>query len=202
MFDDIVGITEDGDYRAFAWLMDQAMKEWGVLPEGTGYVDGKLISDTGELVFDPDHSRYAIHTPYCAYFSGAPEETIVLSDRVSIQSKNERISISLLPVGEDTLGDASEFVLTAMGATGMDETSYNPGPEMMGVTFTAVEFKGKLYAETLEGVLYVKAEEAVLQILNPVGEVLAEMNGEQTGDQVRFVLDGSVPGVQYHLITK
>lgn len=84
----------------------------------------------------------------------------------------------------------------------MDETTYGVGPEMMGMTFTAVEFKGKLYAETLEGILCVKAQEAVLQILSPVGEVLAERNGEQAGDQVRFVLNGEIPGVQYHLIIK
>lgn len=202
VFDNISEIAEDGDYRTFAELMDQAMKEWGVLPEGTGYVNGKLISDTKEMVFDPEHSRYEIHTPYCAYFSGAPEEMIVLSDKVSVQSQNERISISLLPVGADALEDAKEFVLTAMGATGMDETTCSAGPDMMGVTFTVVEFKGKLYAETLEGILCVKAQEAVLRILNPVGEVLAERNGEQEGDQVRFVLNGEIPGVQYHLIIK
>ena len=202
VFDNISEIAEDGDYRTFAKLMDQAMKEWGVLPEGTGYVDGKLISDTKEMVFDPEHSRYEIHTPYCAYFSGAPEEMIVLSDKVSVQSQNERISISLLPVGADALEDAKEFVLTAMGATGMDETICSAGPDMMGMTFTAVEFKGKLYAETLEGILCVKAQGAVLQILNPVGEVLEERNGEQAGDQVRFVLNGEIPGVQYHLIIK
>lgn len=202
VFDDIASIAGDGDYRAFAKLMDQAMKEWGVLPEGTGYVDGKLISDTGEMVFDPEHSRYTIHTPHCAYFSGAPEETILLSDKVSIQSRNERISISLLPVGEGGLKEAKEFVLTAMGVSGMDEAACSAGPEMMGMTFTAVEFKGKLYAETLEGVLCVKAKEAVLEILNPVGDVLAELNGEQAGEQVRFALNGEVPGVQYHLIIK
>ncbi|MEY8494185.1 hypothetical protein AALC16_14395 [Lachnospiraceae bacterium 29-91] len=202
VFDDIASIAGDGDYRAFAKLMDQAMKEWGVLPEGTGYVDGKLISDTGEMVFDPEHSRYTIHTPHCAYFSGAPEETILLSDKVSIQSRNERISISLLPVGEGGLKEAKEFVLTAMGVSGMDEAACSAGPEMMGITFTAVEFKGKLYAETLEGVLCVKAKEAVLEILNPVGDVLAELNGEQAGEQVRFALNGEVPGVQYHLIIK
>ena len=154
------------------------------------------------MVFDPEHSRYTIHTPHCAYFSGAPEETILLSDKVSIQSRNERISISLLPVGEGGLKEAKEYVLTAMGVSGMDEAACSAGPEMMGMTFTAVEFKGKLYAETLEGVLCVKAKEAVLEILNPVGDVLAELNGEQAGEQVRFALNGEVPGVQYHLIIK
>ena len=199
VFDEIAKIAEEGDYRTFAKLSDRAMKEWGVMPEGTGYVDGKLVSDTKEIVFDPDHSRYMVNTPYCACFSGAPDENIELSDKISVHSENERISLTLIPVGEELLKDAKEFVLTAMGTTGMDETAYNPGPEMMGMPFTAVELKGKLYAETLEGTLHVKAEKATLQILNPVGEVLAEMVGEKTGGDICFVLKGNVPGVQYHL---
>ena len=64
----------------------------------------------------------------------------------------------------------------------------------MGIPFAAVEFKGKLYAETLEGGICVKADDAKLEILNPVGEVIAEMAGEKCGDEIRFALDGSVPG--------
>ena len=140
-----------------------------------------------------------VNTPYCACFSGAPDENIVLSDKINVHSENERISLTLIPVGEELLKDAKEFVLTAMGTTGMDETTYNPGPEMMGMPFTAVELKGKLYADTLEGTLHVKAEKATLQILNPVGEVLEEMDGEKAGGDICFVLKGNVPGVQYHL---
>ena len=200
VFDEIGRIAGTGDYRNFAKLTDRAMKEWGVLAEDTGYVDGKLISDTGELVSDPEHSRFSIHTPYCACFSGAPEEKIVLSDKVSVQAKNERISLTLLAVEETKLTEAREYVLTAMGTTGMDETTFGPGPDMMGMPFTKVDMKGKLYAETLEGTLSVKAQEAQLQILNPVGEVLAELKGEKEGEEIRFALDGQVPGVQYHLI--
>lgn len=199
VFDEIAKTAEEGDYRIFAKLTDQAMKEWGVMPEGTGYVDGKLVSDTKEIVFDPDHAKYMVNTPYCACFSGAPDENIELSDKISIQPENERISLTLIPVGEELLKDAKEFVLTAMGTTGMDETAYNPGPEMMGMPFTAVEMKGKLYAETLEGTLHVKAENATLQILNPVGEVLTEMDGKKADKDICFVLNGNVPGVQYHL---
>ena len=58
----------------------------------------------------------------------------------------------------------------------------------------------KLYAETLEGCIRVKAENAKLEVLNPIGEVIAEMNGEKTGDEIRFAMDGSVPGIQYRLV--
>lgn len=200
VFDKIAETAEGGDYRNLAKIMDGAMKEWGVLPEDAGYVDGKLISDTKEIVFDPDHARFAVHTPYCGYFSGAPESEIHLSNRITVEAENERISLALLAKDETPLDGAKEYILTAMGTTGMDETVYGQGPEMMGIPFAAVEFKGKLYAETLEGCICVKAEAAKLEILNPVGKVIAEMSGEKRGDEVRFVLDGSVPGIQYRLM--
>ncbi len=202
VFDEIARIAGEGDYRAFAKLADGAMREWGLLSGDAGYVDGKLVSDTKEIVFDPEHAKYTVHTPYCACFSGAPDERIALSDRVSVQAQNERISVTLLPADAETLAEAKEFVLTAMGTTGMDETTGGPGPEMMGVPFTAVEFKGKLYAETLEGSICVKAEWAALQILNPIGEVLSETEGEKNGEEIRFSLNGETPGVQYHVMIK
>lgn len=202
VFDEIARIAGDGDYRTFASIMDQAMKEWGVLPEDTGLVDGSLVSDTKEIIFDPDHSKYWIHTAYCAYFSGKPDETTRLCDRISVQSRNDRITLALLPVDRETLEGAKEYVLTAMGNSGMDETVNQPGPEIMGFQFTAVVFRGKLYAETLEGSIRVKAEDAVLRVLDPVGEILAEIKGEHTDGDVSFALDGDIPGVQYHLIIK
>lgn len=203
VFDEIAKVAGTGDYREFLKLFDQALKEWGVIPEGTGYVEGRLVSDTGEIMFDPDHARFSIHTPNCGYFSGAPEESIVLSEKVSVQSKNDRITLALLPIDTEQLDDAKEYVITALGTTGTDQASYNPGPELMpGFQFTIVRLDGKLYAETLEGELHVKAKEAVLQILNPVGEVLAELSGQSTGDDICFELKGDIPGVQYHLIVK
>ena len=137
VFDNIAQAAHNGDYREFAALVDCAMKEWKVLDEGTGYVDGKLISDTGEIVFDPDHARFQISTPGCGYFSGAPEQEIALSEQVTVQAKNERISLALLPLGAESLASAREFLLTAMGTTGTDAASYTPGPEMMpGFQFT------------------------------------------------------------------
>ena len=103
-----------------------------VIEEGTGLVDGKLISDTRELVFDPDNARFSIRTPYCGYFSGNPENVTVLSDSISAKVTNDRISISLIPVGQRELDGAKEYLLTAMGRTGMDGTTFTPGPSYMG----------------------------------------------------------------------
>lgn len=200
VFDNIAEAAHSGDYREFASLMDAAMKEWGVLDEGTGYVDGRLISDTGEIVFDPDHARFQITTPGCGYFSGAPETEIRLFEKVTVQADNERISLALLPLETDFLDNAKEFLLTALGTTGTDEASYNPGPELMpGMNFTMVRLDGKLYAETLEGSLTVKAENAKLTALDPAGREINEIAGEKCDGGVRFAMKGDLPGVQYHL---
>lgn len=202
VFDDITAVAGSGDYRAFASIVDVAMKKWGLMPEDCGYVDGRLISDTKELEFDPEHARFAIRTPYCGYFSGARTEKIKLSEKLWVKASNARISMSLLPLDADRLDAAREFVLTAMGNTGADGTTTAPGPEYMGFALNVVTIAGKLYAETLEGTLTVAAHGAVLQILSPVGEVLKEIIGEKRGENVIFELDGSTAGVQYHLIIK
>lgn len=194
VFEDIASVAGIGDYRQFAGRVDRAMKDWGILDEGTGLVDGKLVSDTGEICFDPEHSRFQVRNESCGYFSGAPTESIALSDTISVHAKNERISLSLLPVSEN------EYLLTAMGTTGMDETTMSPGPEFMpGLALTVVHFAGKLYAETLEGSISVKAVRAALEILSPVGEVLERMEQTAESGVVTFELNGNVPGVQYRL---
>lgn len=199
VFDEISKIAGSGNYQVFAAQMDRALKEWGVIDEDAGLVDGKIISETKEIVFDPDHARFAVHTPYCAYFSGAPQETVTLTDTVSVQVKNERMTLALLPMRGGALQDAEEYVLTAMGNTGMDETTYTPGMEMMGITFTNVALHGKLYADTLEGTICVKAKDAVLTALDTYGNPIGEIAGEKTEDGVIFTLDGNVAAINYVL---
>ena len=199
VLDDIVSLAGTGDYTEFAKILTEAFRAWGILNENTGLVDGKLISDTGEICFDPLRSRFSIRTPMCGYFSGAPEERICLSDRITVQSLNERLSVSVLAADGKPLAQSKDFLLSALGTTGCEDTVMSEGPSMMGFTFTNVTLSGKLFAETLEGSLQVKADAARLEILSPVGEVLQIL--EQTGEEgiVRFDLDGGIPGLQYHL---
>lgn len=202
VFDRINEIAGTGDYRMFAAILNQAMKEWKLLPEGTGLEEDILISDTGEIIFDPTRARYEVHTPYCGYFSGAPDGIIKLSDRVEVDVKNERISLALISIEETMLSEAEEYLLTAMGTTGMDETTYGKGTEMMGIQVTEVHFEGKLYAETLEGKLLVKAKEAVIKVLSPVGEEISQIEGEKTDQGIQFIMTGEIPGIQYHILMK
>ena len=199
VFDDIAAVAGSGNYTEFAAQVTRAFREWKLLDEQTGLVDGKLISDTGEICFDPDHSRFAIRSPYCGYFSGAPQESVSLSDRISVQAKNERLSVSLMAKDGGELSNAKAFLLTAMGTTGCEDTVMSEGSSVMDFAFTNVTVQGKLFAETLEGTLAVKAESAMLRFLSPIGEELATLEGVKRGDEICFELDGSVPSVQYLL---
>lgn len=199
VFDDIAAIAGQGDYREFAELLDKALKTWKIIPKDTGLIDGKLISETQEIIFAPEQAQFAISTEHCAYFSGAPEEIISLTKDISLRVLNNRISVSILPTDAEQLSEAKEFVLTAMGDTGMDETVVTPGIEMMGCLFTNIELKGKLYADTMEGVMSVKAKDAKLEILNTVGETISTIEGIQKEQVVEFVLDGETPGIMYRL---
>ncbi|MCM1190873.1 MAG: hypothetical protein NC123_02700 [Butyrivibrio sp.] len=199
VINDINSLAGTGNYTEYAKVLDKAFKSWGVWDEAAGYVDGRLVSDTGEICFDPDRKRFAVSTPYCGYFSGAPAEETKLTDKIRLQIQNERMSVSVMAKNAETLDSASEFILTAMGETGCDETTCEAGQQMMGITFTNVTLKGKLFAETIEGVLRVKAEKARLETLNPIGEVIDAMDGTVDGEEVFFELK-ETKGIMFHLI--
>jgi hypothetical protein len=61
---------------------------------------------------------------------------------------------------------------------------------------------GKLYADTLEGTLSVKSDNAVLQVLDTTGALLQEIEGKQTTEGLQFELTGKIPGVQFVLKIK
>ncbi|WCM63775.1 hypothetical protein [Paenibacillus polymyxa] len=56
-----------------------ALKRWGLLPDDRGLVGSALVSDTGELAFDPKAGTFRIRTEGCSYFSGDPSDGIALT---------------------------------------------------------------------------------------------------------------------------
>ena len=88
-----------------------------------------------------------------------------------------------------------------MGKTGTDQASYTPGPELMpGLRFTNVRLDGKLYSESLEGALLVKASKARLELLDLQGNVVETLRPEAGDQELRFTLSGSLPSFHMHLV--
>ena len=198
VFEDIRALSGAGDYRAFAQTMTQAMHRWGVLPEDTGFMDGKLVSQTGELVFDPDHAQFVMQGEKCAYFSGQPNGAIFLGQGITAQAENQRLSLAALSLDGKPLASSRTVLLTAMGETGMDETTQSPVEFFPGVPFTACAFQGKLYADTWEGSLIVTGN-ATLTALDVYGNELGEIPGEAANGKTAFPLSGDLPTTAYVL---
>ncbi len=199
VFESIAASAGSGDYSDFASQLTQAMQGWGILPEGTGFVDGKLIAETGELVFDAAHARFTIHAPCCSYFSGSPEATTPLCDGITATICNERLSLALLSRDGQPLGQAKKLLLCAVGESGMDETTQFPVEFWPGVPFTGSAFRGKLYVDIWEGCLEVEADSATLEALDTVGSSLGFIGPQKTDRGLRFQMDGKIPAAAYLL---
>lgn len=197
VYDNIQQIAGTGNYTEFATYLDKALKKWNILEDNQGLVIGELVSDTGELVTAPNEKQFKVKTDKFAYFSGAVNGEIDLLDFVSVDAKNEKISLGLLS-RENTSDD--EYLLFAMSGSGMSETNYSEGPEMMGYKVTHVSMNGKLYIEPLEGNVKVKAQTAKLYALSQIGEVIQEFEGVTVAETVEFHLDGTIPSAQYKLV--
>lgn len=208
VIEDIRSLAGSGDYRLFSSILDKALKTWKVIPEGTGLTENGLISSTGEIQSDPSHSRFRVRTPFFSYFSGKPEETICLSDEISVQTTNDRITLALLPVTDAEtnrtvpmkLEKAETYLITAVSDTGMDAATIEQGCAYMGFPMNQVKLDGKLYINTLEGELWVHAYSARLEMLSPSGKILWRSDGVSRRGKICFELDGSIPSCQYRLV--
>jgi hypothetical protein len=194
VFDTIAPLVKDGDYTAFAGCLDRAFKRWGVLPEDRGLIGNALVSDTGELAFNGEAGKFSVHAEGCSYFSGNPEGGVTLAKNISLKLTNNRISAALLPIKHDSHEGAETFLLTIIGASGMDESVYTTEGYL-----TTVEFKGKLYADTPEGTLFVRCRSATLEALDMTGKTIAAIEGAVLADGISFALDGTIPAVHFLL---
>ena len=139
-----------------------------------------------------------MHGEKCAYFSGQPNGDISLGHGITAQVENQRLSLAALSLDGKPLADSKEVLLTAVGETGMDETTQSPVEFFPGVPFTACAFQGKLYADTWEGSLIVTGN-ATLTALDVYGNELGEIPGEAANGRTAFPLSGDLPTTAYVL---
>ncbi|WP_339200168.1 hypothetical protein MKY24_13215 [Paenibacillus sp. FSL P2-0322] len=197
VFNEIAPLAGEGDYTTFAANLDVALKRWGLLPDDRGLVGSALVSDTGELAFDPKAGTFRIRTEGCPYFSGDPSNGIALTKDISLSLINHRISAALLPVKGTSVECSETYLLMVLGHTGMDETIFTTEG-----LFTTVDFQGKLYADTPEGTLFVRCKSATLTALDTVSTPIASIECAPAHDGVTFVLDGTIPAVHFLLERK
>jgi len=194
VFPDVDKANPGRNYTAFAAACDEAMKAWGVIGPDRGCVGSAMISDTGELMFDPAGARFAIRNEECPFFTGKPEGEIALGSRFAVEAENDRITLSVLPLDGEKANRSRHLLFTAIGRTGMDGTTYEMDED--GFT-TRVTLGGKLYLEVLEGALGIAGgENAAVYALDTYGNRI----GEVKKDGERFLFDGSYPSGSFEIV--
>ncbi|HWL51637.1 MAG TPA: hypothetical protein VNQ90_04335 [Chthoniobacteraceae bacterium] len=106
--------TRDNNQELAASL-DLTLKEHGLLALDRGLQDGKLISDTGELVRDWKHELFLVNTPKSQGFTGFPRggEPLVFDD-VKIESRSPFATLQLSSLDEQPLARAEKIFLLAV----------------------------------------------------------------------------------------
>ncbi|POR28590.1 hypothetical protein [Paenibacillus polymyxa] len=194
VYTDIASLAGNGDYTAFAANLDAAMKRWGLLPDDRGLVGNALVSDTGEIHFDPIAGTFRIQTEGCTYFSGNPANDISLTKHVTLSVNNNRLSVAVLPKDSEFVDRANTFLLTLLGKSGMDETVFTKKGFI-----TIVDHQGKLYVDTPEGSLFARSKNATLTALDTVGTPVSDIQGTPSEGGMIFKLDGTLPAVHFLL---
>ena len=191
---DLKNLIPDHDYTDFAKVLDKALKKWGIIDSDKGIrEDNAYVSDTGQLIFNPDAAYFTAKCGRFSYFTGKPVENILLGERYRVNCSNERITLSVLSLDERELKESRHILLTAIGRSGMDEAEYILLED--GI-HTKMIPKGKLYMDTLEGSLKIAdGKEARIWALDVYGEKIRELSGTlQEDGSMYYVLDGNYMG--------
>lgn len=182
------------DFTRFALYADMALKRWNILKDDQG-IDSRnaMISDTGQIRFSPEESRFTFTGECCAFLAGAPEEWQPC-ERFCFQIHNDRIAVSLLSLDGKDLEHSDHILISAVGRSGMDGAVYEKLPDSPVFTetdVTRISKEGKLYMETLEGCLTVKASGAVsVYVLDVYGNRIREAESEKKEGCIQVSFDG------------
>ena len=199
VFDDIASIAKDNDYRIFAGAVNTALKSWGIWNGECGISkEDSIVSDTGEICFDPGRSRFCVNAPGAAIFSGKPDGEIRLGTGTKVICSNDRITLWKLPLDEQECAFSRHFLLFAIGRSGMDETRY----ELCENGRDCKMFlKGKLYLETLEGEILLESEDLPnVWALDIYGKRIGSLEGTKINGSWHFACDSTLHGANYEVV--
>ncbi len=194
VFDDIASLSVSNDYSKFASAFDHALKSWGILPPECGITKrDEIVSDTGEICFDPGMGRFQVDSPYVRIRSGNVKGYVPLANRISINCRNSKMTLVMLPLDGETCDCSHHYLILAIGESGMDKTRYEKCDN--GKDFKMF-LSGKVSLDVLEGELYIEGTEAMpeVHILDLYGKRLLQITGRKAeGGMWQYGLSGKAP---------
>jgi hypothetical protein len=186
-------ISRSGDAVGQAVALDKQLKAHGIISPNTGLGDGKLTSDTGQLVRDWQNQYATVNTPLsqgCTGFVGKQKMTF---DDLTISCQTPFATLMLSSLDNEPLATASKLFLIAIArADNMDNQlqfgtlKTTPQSTQRGeyMTFDDVIHKGPVRIEPVMADITLKAESLVLTPLNP------DMSANHQAQQVFKSHDG------------
>lgn len=208
-------ITDRGDgSRAggeqMARKLDAELKAKGLIPADAGLQDGRIVSDTKQIVRDWKNQRLTVDTPMSQAFTGFPtKEPVVLSD-VTLLSQSPFVTMQVSSLDNQPIAQSRRMLLVCMAradnqGASMSFSSYKPMP-MEGqrgefMTYQKRTGKGPTLIEPVKATLRLAGQKIRLTPLDPAMVPVASAAKEfsaQAG-KVDVAVDAVKPSVWYLL---
>lgn len=184
--------TFDQSSEAFSHVLDQAMKGWGLWSHDVGLQEGdKLVSDTGEIIFDWLHGVLKVSAPQVKAVAGDIHEAENWG-RFTLNMTNRKMTATLFAKdGKDT-ENSEHLLLMAVGESGNTGMKWDPTVRNLCREGNVLVDMGgaPVWVDQLDGELKIAGgKDATVYYLGPQGQRVAEAEKTVCGEDAVFSLN-------------
>lgn len=180
--------------RDYGQVIDRVMKNWGLLKPEQGFFEDRLVSDTGEICFDTKQRVFTVCADKFGVYAGDIHGPFVLGG-LTFSLKNQRMSVSLLPLDDLSLVESRHLLITAVGEccnTGMRRSDcwlLDLGTE-------------PIWIDQIEGTIIVERAQAGTRLfaLAPNGERREELCGKPCETGVCYAFTTEHAAIHFELL--
>ncbi|MBP0989992.1 MAG: hypothetical protein J5874_02295 [Oscillospiraceae bacterium] len=187
----VVCVAPEGAYyfggSSVTSVVDASMKQLGIIGNDEGFVDGKIISDTKEIVFDYKNNGFFINTDKIDVFAGVTNGSAA-SGSFSLKTTNDKAAIAVIALDGDKIETSNSVFVYAMGRCANNARNIIGGDgSLQGVG------RAPILYEDIRGTLTVSSEKssAVAYALSSSGKRVNEIPVAEISGGFTLTLAGS-----------
>lgn len=95
-------------------VLTRVMRHFGLLNDTQGWFADKVVSDTGELIYDVANGNFTVDTDKLAVFAGISAGTHTFGP-CCLQTENDRAAVAVFPLDGKSIHDSNHILIYAMG---------------------------------------------------------------------------------------
>lgn len=188
--------------------LDEKLKAKGLIPADAGLQDGRLVSDTKQIVRDWKNQRILVDTPRSQAFTGFPTKDAVALSDVTLISRVPFLTMQVSSLDDQPIAKSRKMLLVSVaradnqGAT-MSFVSFKPmpvgGQRGQFMTYQKRTGKGPVLIEPVKATVRLAGDRIRLTPLDPAMVPMASDSKlfSSTDGQVDLILDEVKPSVWY-----